>query len=112
MNDETDIPPGLPVARLDNSLVFDNGIRPAFNDIGHRLLHVDQTRNGTDRDAVIHGYYHRFTGLPVEYPFKSYAFACNHYFYFPSNRDIARLAGNIQVNKPLIPRIFLLEWRP
>ena len=55
VDDEPDVLALGAVAATDQPLVLDDGVGPAIHDPSHGLAHVDQSVDGTDGHAVVHG---------------------------------------------------------
>ena len=75
VEDQTDVVSAGAVTITDQSLVHDHSRGPAVGHIVDRLLHVDESLDGSRGDAVIHGNDYAVPGFPVHYPLDSDAFS-------------------------------------
>jgi hypothetical protein len=75
MNNQADVSAGASVTGAYHSLVHQDGVCTAGNDLADRLAHILQALNRADRYAVVHGNNDRLAGIAVDYSFESYLFA-------------------------------------
>jgi hypothetical protein len=80
MKDQSHIPATLPVPVQGKAHVPEHGIGPTFRHPVHRLPEIDQARNRTVGDPMVHRHDDRFSGVPVNDTFQTN--------FFPSHNII------------------------